>query len=283
MYDYPMRKRFPLLLASFIALTGCGGDSDFPPSVSAIKGQTLQFGKIAVINVGGQFLRKDMIAQTGACANPAFRSDSTTTLAVLTCTINSIGDFPVSIKSANGDLLYSTTLNVSLPQVIIVTSQGNIVAELNADVVPKTVSNFLSYVNSGFYAGTLVHRVEPGFVIQGGGYSTGLVNKSGKLAPIALESNKGLSNLRGTLAMARTNVEDSATSEFYFNLADNTRLDYISQEQKGYAVFGKILQGTDVMDKIATVATGAKTSSQGVEFQNLPTTDVVINLILQTK
>ena len=83
--------------------------------------------------------------------------------------------------------------------------------------------------------------------------------------------------------MARTNVEDSATSEFYFNLADNTRLDYISQEQKGYAVFGNILQGTDVMDKIATVATGAKTSSQGVEFQNLPTTDAVINLILQTK
>ena len=289
-----MSLRFLFLLIALI-LSGCGGGSDFPPTVSVIKGQTLQFGKPAVIYVGGQYLRQDMVVNTTGCTNPAFRSDSTSNLAVLTCNITAVGDFGVTLKSASGNLLYATTLTVPLPQVAMVTPLGNIIMELQADVVPTTVKNFLSYVSSGYYVSTLIHRVEPGFVIQGGGYTAGMVKKPGQLDPIVLESNKGLSNTRGTVAMARlgdnnsgspeelSRSENSATSEFYFNLVDNLSLDYQSNAKKGYAVFGNVLQGLDVMDKIASVPTGPYTSSAGQSFLNVPVNDVPITLMLQTK
>ena len=272
-----------LCLIFVLVLSACGGGSDFPPSVSVIKGQSLQFGKPAVIYVGGQYLRKDMLIDSGSCAKPAFRSDSTSTVAVVTCDISAVGDFVLTLKSASGNLLSSATLTVPLPQVAMVTSFGNIIMELNADIVPLTVKNFLSYVSSGYYLSTLVHRVEPNFVIQGGGYTSGMLKKPGQLDPIVLESRKGLSNTRGTVAMARTSVENSATSEFYFNLVDNIFLDYQSDTQKGYAVFGKVVQGLDVMDKIAAVPTGPYTSSTGQSFQNVPVNDVPITLMLQTK
>jgi cyclophilin family peptidyl-prolyl cis-trans isomerase len=273
-----MQKIHALLLHLFTValLAGCGG-TGFPPQVTAVKAQTLQYGRTATIYVGGMDLRSNMVADLGSgCTSPSFASTSTTETLVLNCSVTAIGDLPLTLKSATGELVYSTTLTVPKPQVMLLTAGGNITLELEPTVAPLTVKNFLNYVHSGYYKDTLFHRVIAGFMVQGGGFTTGMVRKSGLSAAIALESNKGLSNLRGTLSMARTSVPDSATSEFFINVVDNTYLDYQSNTQPGYAVFGKVLQGMNVVDTIATQPTG---SSNG--YADVPLTDVTITQALQ--
>jgi cyclophilin family peptidyl-prolyl cis-trans isomerase len=124
----------------------------------------------------------------------------------------------------------------------------------------------------------LFHRVIPNFVVQGGGYTTGMVKKTEQGDPIELESNKGLSNVRGSLAMARTYLPNSATSEFYINLVNNVSLDYKNAANPGYAVFGKVVQGMDVVDAIATEPTGVVGG-----FSDVPLVDVTLSLALQSK
>jgi peptidyl-prolyl cis-trans isomerase A (cyclophilin A) len=133
-------------------------------------------------------------------------------------------------------------------------------------------------VHNGYYTNTLFHRVIAGFVIQGGGYTAGRVKKPGQTAPIAIESNNGLSNLRGTIAMARTSDPNSATSEFFINVVNNTVLDYQNAASPGYAVFGTVLQGLDVMDAIAAQPTGLVNG-----FADVPLTDVTITSATQIK
>ncbi|TXJ01903.1 MAG: peptidyl-prolyl cis-trans isomerase [Aquabacterium sp.] len=138
------------------------------------------------------------------------------------------------------------------------TTQGDIVIQLDAAKAPKTVANFLSYVKSGHYSGTIFHRVIDGFMIQGGGMTEDLREKPTN-PPIPLESNNGLSNLRGTIAMARTSVPDSATAQFFINVKDNLFLNATGPGSRdGYAVFGKVTKGMDVVDKIRTVNTTRK-------------------------
>jgi len=272
-----MFKRFLTLgLLGLLSACGGGGNSDFKPIVSEIRVQGLRYGQTAVIDIAGQFLRNDMVADTGSCTNPSFSASSTPDHAVLNCKVSATGSLPITIKSAAGAVLFTQTLTVLQPQVTLITSKGNIVMALNADQVPTTVDNFLSYVSSGFYQGTLFHRVIAGFVVQGGGYTKSLVKKTGQLAPIVLETNKGLLNTRSTVAMARTNVPDSATSEFFVNLVDNPALDYQSEANPGYAVFGKVVQGMDVVDKIAAVPTA---TSNG--FADVPISDVTIQFAVQ--
>ena len=141
--------------------------------------------------------------------------------------------------------------------VTIETSLGTMKAELYEDKAPATVANFLAYVDEGFYDGTVFHRVIPGFMIQGGGFTPGMEQKPTK-PPIKNEARNGLKNLRGTLAMARTGVVDSATSQFFVNHKDNGFLDFTAPTAQGwgYAVFGKLTEGLDVLDKIAAVPTG---------------------------
>jgi len=139
--------------------------------------------------------------------------------------------------------------------VCMLTSSGEIVVELYDSYAPQTVANFYKYVAAGFYSNTLIHRVDRDFVIQGGGYTSGMVPKQALYAPIKLESNNGLSNLRGTLAMARRSEPDSATSQFFFNVVDNTSLDYQSGANPGYAVFGRIISGLNTLDAINVVPT----------------------------
>jgi peptidyl-prolyl cis-trans isomerase A (cyclophilin A) len=186
---------------------------------------------------------------------------------------------PITINDASGDVLFSTTLTVPQPQVTFITSEGTVVLELYPDVVPATVNNFLIYVNNGYYIKTLFHRVISGFVIQAGGYTTGPVKKEeGQLAPITLESNKGLSNTRGTVAMARTSDPNSATSEFCINVADNLFLDYASPASPGYAVFGKVVGGLGVVDTIAAKPTGVASG-----MPDVPLVDVTIQIVAQTR
>lgn len=156
------------------------------------------------------------------------------------------------------------------PQVRLETSLGDIVVELDRDAAPVTVENFLRYVRDGFYDGTIFHRVIADFVVQGGGFEPGLDQKDTR-RPIVNESNNGLNNDRGTIAMARTNDPNSATSQFYFNLVDNDSLNYVSSAQPGYCVFGRVIDGLDVVDDIAQVETATE---QG--FQNVPVDDVIL-------
>ena len=141
------------------------------------------------------------------------------------------------------------------PRVVISTSKGDMTVELYPDAAPETVKNFLSYVDEGFYAGTIFHRVIPGFMIQGGGHTPDLEKKPTK-DPIRNEATNGLKNVRGTISMARTSNPHSATSQFFINHADNAMLDNSPQQGWGYAVFGKVVEGLDVLDAIASAPTG---------------------------
>jgi cyclophilin family peptidyl-prolyl cis-trans isomerase len=143
------------------------------------------------------------------------------------------------------------------PVVVIETSMGNITVELAQDKAPKTVANFLGYVKSNHYTGTIFHRVIPGFMIQGGGHTTDLAEKPTK-APVVNEGNNGLKNVRGAIAMARKPDPNSATAQFFICVADKPFLDYAGPANPGYAVFGKVLNGMDVVDKIVAAPRGPK-------------------------
>jgi len=154
-------------------------------------------------------------------------------------------------------------------EVVFSTNQGDFTIELYADKAPITVKNFLAYVDEGFFSDTIFHRVIPGFMIQGGGFKKDMSQKPTK-APIKNEADNGLRNSRGTLAMARTGVVDSATAQFFINLTDNSFLDH-GVRDFGYAVFGKVVSGMDVVDKIAAV----KTATTG-GHQNVPVEPVIV-------
>lgn len=144
----------------------------------------------------------------------------------------------------------------AIPIVVLETTKGNIEIELDTNHAPITTANFLAYVNSGFYDGLVFHRVIKGFMIQGGGFTTAGVQKDTN-SPIILESNNGLYNTEGTIAMARTNAPNSATSQFFINTVDNDFLNY-SPGNPGYAVFGKVISGMEVVKAIEAVETGLK-------------------------
>jgi peptidyl-prolyl cis-trans isomerase A (cyclophilin A) len=156
-------------------------------------------------------------------------------------------------------------------KVKLATSLGDIVVELDAAKAPKTVENFVAYVKAGHYDGTIFHRVIEDFMIQGGGMKPDMKEKPTR-APIALESKSGLTNVRGTLAMARTMDPNSATAQFFINVKDNPFLDQANaRDGNGYAVFGKVVSGMDVVDKIRAVPVGDKAG-----HQNVPATAVMI-------
>ena len=156
------------------------------------------------------------------------------------------------------------------PKVKLTTSMGDIVVQLDAAKAPKTVENFLAYVKDKHYAGTIFHRVMDGFMIQGGGFTPDMQQKATK-APVPLEATNGLKNDTYTIAMARTGNPNSATSQFFINVKNNDMLNAPKPDGYGYTVFGKVVSGTEVVDKIKAVATGNKGP-----HQNVPTTPVVI-------
>lgn len=160
-------------------------------------------------------------------------------------------------------------------QITIDTSMGEIIVELYPDKAPATVANILAYIDDKHYDNTIFHRVIDGFMIQGGGFTRGMDQKPTK-APVKNEADNGLKNLRGTLAMARTMIVDSATSQFFINLVDNGYLDFKAKNDRewGYCVFGKVAEGMDVVDKIAKVKTGFSG-----RHQNVPTEPVIIRSI----
>lgn len=282
-----MRVRFPLqaphlsLMKTIFALLGiallsaCVGDGNTSPNVTDIQAKGLSYGERAEFDFFGTYLDKGLSASVPNCTGqtPAFISPIHQ---VLTCTVNGIGALNVEVRDGAGALIFSKSFTVPAPRAAMVTSLGNLIVELDPTNAPLSTNNFLRYVQSGYYTETIFHRVIPRFVIQGGGFNSGLVVAPGTFAPISQESRNGLSNLRGTLAMARSADPNSATSQFYLNLADNVALDYKDANNLGYAVFGKLVQGFEVMDAIGAVTTG---TVNGVP--DVPTTDILIKTALR--
>jgi peptidyl-prolyl cis-trans isomerase A (cyclophilin A) len=186
-----------------------------------------------------------------------WQAAATSRLVVLLASLG--GAIPAAAEAAKG----------GKPVVTLTTSLGVIEVEVDTEKAPISAKNFLQYVDDGFFDGTIFHRVIPGFMIQGGGFSEDLSQKATRAA-IKNEADNGLKNARGTLAMARTNVVDSATAQFFINLSDNDFLNHGGRDF-GYAVFGHVTSGMDVVDKIAGVPTGTKGP-----HQNVPTTPVII-------
>ena len=180
--------------------------------------------------------------------------------------------FNVKKLAFGAAMLAASAVCFAAPKVEIVTSEGNIVVNLNQKAAPTTVANFVKYAKEGFYNGTIFHRVINSFMIQGGGFKPGM-DEVGTREPIKNEANNGLSNEKYTIAMARTNDPHSASAQFFINVADNKFLDFKSETMQGwgYAVFGKVVAGQDVVDKIAKVRTG-----RVGWYDDVPTEDVVI-------
>lgn len=165
-----------------------------------------------------------------------------------------------------------------MPKVKMQTNYGTIVLQLNSEKAPKTVENFLNYVNTGFYNGTVFHRVIDNFMIQGGGLEPGMQEKTTRSPPIPNEANNGLSNKIGTIAMARTAAPHSATAQFFINVADNNFLNHTAPTPQGwgYCVFGEVVEGMDVVNKIKTVAI----THHGIH-KDVPKTDVILEIAEQ--
>lgn len=184
--------------------------------------------------------------------------------AIIVCFLALLGVSSVCLAETK-EAQMTTTKN---PVVLMKTSMGDIKIELYEDKAPITVKNFLDYANEGFYNGTVFHRVIDGFMIQGGGFTADMNQKAVK-APIKNEAANGLKNGRGTVAMARTSVVDSATGQFFINVVDSPFLDYQSPQNYGYAVFGKVISGMDVVDKIKDVKTGTKGMHRDVPVETV--------------
>jgi cyclophilin family peptidyl-prolyl cis-trans isomerase len=277
------------LLAASLTLAACGGGGGNSPVVNNVTATNLRYGSNMTVTATGSGLDDLALTMTvaGACSNIQRSGVINEAQVTFTCRVTGVGQMEPEIRNAGGLVLGRVRVSVPTPQVSMVVRQGDrsgtMVMELDPVAAPVTVNNFISYVTSGFYTNTLFHRVISGRVAQGGGVTTGPVEKRNTLDPIALESNRGLSNLRGTIAMARTSFINSATTQFYINLSDNTDFDFVDGERPGYAVFGRIITGLDVMDEIGKVAITSLTTAAGVEFANLPLEEVVVTSVTQIR
>ena len=238
-------------------LAGCGGSSPLPGAVvTDIQANQLKYGQPTQFTFTGNLLDNEINVSVQNCKGLALVAGGTSTSKTVSCTISSVGARAVSLdaKLLDGSPLKSVSFDVPNPQVTLVTNLGTLKLELNPTAAPLTVGNFLQYVNDKFYDNTIIHRIVTSsiFVAQGGWLTPAPVVQAGQRAAIALEVGKGLSNLKGSIAMARSSDLNSATSQFYFNLADNTGLDTANG---GYAVFGKIISGIEVLDALVNIKT----------------------------
>ncbi|MCU6435411.1 peptidylprolyl isomerase [Undibacterium sp. Jales W-56] len=270
--------------ASLTLLTACGGGSGSTStastvSVTAVTTDQLLYRKVTNMTIVGKNLDLGINISNPGCLKITEVAGGSSTQRVFACKMIATGTIAVSITAGDNSKLYSGSLTIPLaaqPQVTMKTTLGDIVIELNPAKAPISVDNFLNYVENGFYVNKIFHRVVNSTsysIAQGGGYTSDLQQPTPPFAAIKLESNNGLSNLRGTIGMARTSAVDSATSQFYFNVADNTGFDYTASNP-GYAVFGKIVTGLDIMDKFKTVATNSN---------DVPSTAIFINAVIQTQ
>jgi cyclophilin family peptidyl-prolyl cis-trans isomerase len=262
-----------------------------PEPVTGIATSNLKYGQTAVLTLSGDPQISALKVTADKCSSMTLDAVSTAATRTARCTVTGTGPLKFTVTNTSGaTTFYTQSVSVPEPQVTLVTTLGTVVMELNPTAAPITVKNFLSYANQSpsFYKDTLFHRVISGFMAQGGGFTTGMVQKTGLSPAITLESQNGLQNVRGSVAMARLGpapgspetdaTKNSATSQFFVNLVDNAFLNYSSSSSPGYAVFGKVISGMDVIDLMATQPTQTVGSNQ-----NVPVTDITITSAPQTQ
>jgi cyclophilin family peptidyl-prolyl cis-trans isomerase len=270
--NFPLsRKLHVTLLAATLGLTtfltACGGGGSSAAEVRVASVGTIMadsaptYDNLATFSVAGANLDVGVTASAAGCAGPVILSGGTATAVKVTCTPSRDGEISVSLSATGGALLKTATFVVPKPQVKMTTSLGSLLIELEPAKAPITVKNFLAYVQDGFYANTVFHRIDNTFVAQGGGFTfpgtTYTFKTPTRLAiPLEKTSATGLSNKLNTIAMARTNVADSATSQFFINLVDNAhRLDaQTTNDGNGYAVFGTVVTTPDVNSAVTLTA-----------------------------
>ncbi len=226
------------------------------PVVLEIKADRLMYSKVSQFTMTGFSLDKDFKVTTKNCKGLALSSGGSSTSKSVTCNVGDVGAGAIVFEAtlADGTVLKSASFDVPNPQVSMVTNLGSLIVELNPAAAPMTSGNFLQYVNDNFYNSTIIHRIVSSgiFIAQGGWVTSVPAVQPGQRPAISLEVGKGLSNFKGTIAMARSSEANSATSQFYFNLADNLALDTANG---GYAVFGKVISGASVLDAITIIPT----------------------------
>ena len=281
--ESPCLRNGVALLASALAVA-CGG-GDEPTRVSNLALTNTMFGKTMTVSVAGSGLDDpDLTLETqGVPCSGVARGTALEYQTSFSCLVEGTGTIVAVIRNGAGADLGRVEAPVPVPEVMMMVTQGarsgSFVVELDPAAAPVTALNFVRYVNRGFYAQTIFHRVLAGQIVQGGQYLTDKSIRAPLFDPIPLESDNGLKNLRGTIAMARTSVPDSASAQFYLNLRDNPAFDYVGEALPGYAVFGRVVSGMEVVDETAKVPI--------YTFDNtlpaLPQQDVVITLAVQTK
>ena len=259
-------------------LAGCGGTGGDDP-VTGITATNLRYSQTAILTLSGNALDNAITVTSNKCSSLILLNTTSPNTRQAYCTVSGTGTAFFTVKSSAGYVVYTTTLQIPEPQVTFKTSLGDFVMELNPTAAPITAKNFMSYVNQSpsFYNSTIFHRVISGFMVQGGGYTTGLMAKTTGNA-ITLETTQatGLSHLRGTVGMARQPAADSATSQFFVNVVDNNSLNYQSASSPGYAVFGRVISGMDVIDLMTT----KPLQSSG---DHVPVTDITVTSATQTQ
>ena len=281
---------------SFSITSLSGATTFFQTNITAIEPTSVQihnakYGQTTTVVYPTFGQNANLSLLTTGCTGLKMDTGTYTNVRTATCTVSNVGNLQFDVRNLSTNVIEQTiTASVGNPQVTFKTSLGDFVMELNPTAAPDTVNNFLSYVNKSpsFYNGTLFHRVIAGFMAQGGGFTTGMAQKTGLSPAIKLDSQNGLLNVRGSVAMARAGpqpgfpetdaTKNSATSQFFVNLVDNTFLNYTSASSPGYAVFGKIISGLDVIDLMATKATHTVGTNQ-----NVPVTDITITSATQTQ
>lgn len=290
---------WPAFAAALVlgACGGGGGDGGTPgaqlPSFTSATAGTPFYSQKLLVTVNGTRLDEGITVASPGCRNvtrlTTAPNASTASTAYYECTVSAVGAQSISItRNADSVALGSVAFTVPQPQVTMTvgngtSSLGSFVITLDPSRAPITVDNFLAYVNTNWYVGTVFHRHAPGFVIQGGGYPTGVSTTSIPMLkatnpPIALEDNVGLSNLRLTVAMARLNAPDTATSQFFINLDDNLGLNRTATT-RGYAVFGSVTAGSDVV----TAMTAAPCTPVPFFSECLPIPNLQITATAQTR
>ena len=260
-------------------LSACGG-GDGGPAVTDITPTTpLRYGQLTVFALSGHgLIADDLRVRVSLCSGLKAEAGATEELVRIGCTVSGTGPMQVDVLDPADTVLLRKQFDAPAPLVELDTTLGKVTLELYPNDAPITVNNFLGYVTTGFYDGTLFHSVVKDFLVQGGGYTPGLVFKPPVFAPIKLEYDRPLRHLRGTVGMARKSAPNTATSQFFVNLVDNPRLDFEGTADPGYAAFGRVVDGISVFDQMAAFAV----TTVGT-VTTVPATEVRMITVRQTR
>lgn len=268
------------------SLSACGGGGDATSAgVVNLSASNMRMGGTSTVVASGRNLLSARMVVEGPCANLTRVGASTEDLLQYTCDVQAPGTVRVFVVNADGQFIGDVTAQVPAPRVSVVTSKGSFIIDLDAERAPKTVLNFLAFVNASFYSSTIIDTALKDKGFMAGGYSvtasTGaLAAKSTSRTGVTLESNNGLKHVRGTVGMYRGAAPDSGTFRWFVNTADNTDLNYVDTNSPGYAVFGTITSGQEVADSIAGVDVRADLVAG---LGALPVTTITVTSMTQTR